>query len=72
MLTNQISNLILTITLAKADIINPSIFNHGNLRSILNELPVEVLISSLTEAYEIRILNPENIVHKLVAYLKLI
>lgn len=36
-LTNQISNLILPITLSKADIINPIIFDHDDLRFILNE-----------------------------------
>ena len=61
MLTNQILNLILTFTL---------IFYHDDLRSILNDHHVEVLITSLTEACKIKIVQFENIVHILVAYPK--
>lgn len=58
-LINQISNLILTITLAKANIIYPT---------ILNEHPIEVSIVSLSEASKIKVLQSENVVHILIAY----
>lgn len=67
-LINQISNLILTITLAKANIINPTIFEHNDLKAILNEHPLEIPIVSLTEASKIKVLQSENIIHILIAY----
>ena len=48
MLTIQITNLILTTTLAKTDIINLIIFDHDKLRSILNKHHVEVPTANLT------------------------
>lgn len=39
MITTEIQNLILTITLAKSGIVNPTIFNHNDLESLLHEHP---------------------------------
>lgn len=62
-LIGEISNLILTITLAKAVIINPTIFDHDDLKSIMNEHSVEIPIINLTEAFKVKELQFKNIVH---------
>ena len=68
MLINEIQNLMLTITLAKANIINPTIFDHDDLKSVLIEHPTEIPIVSLMEASSIKILQSENIVHVIIEY----
>lgn len=71
MLTTEIQNLILTITLARSGIVNPTIFDHNDLKSILNEHPPEVPIVNLMEASSIKVLQSENIVHVLITYPKI-
>jgi len=42
MLITEIQNLMLTVTHAKSTIINPTILNHDDLKSVLADHPTEV------------------------------
>jgi len=61
----------LTVTLAKANIINPAIFNQNDLKSVFVDHPTEVPIISLLEASNIRVLQSDSIIHVLIAYPKI-
>lgn len=65
MLFTKIQNLILTITLAKSNIVNPTILDHADLKSLVEQ---DTPIVSLIEAYRIRVLQSANIVQILIAY----
>jgi len=65
MLATEIQNLILTITLAKANIVNPTILNHADLSSLIEQ---NTPIVSLLEASKIRVLQSDSIIHILIAY----
>ena len=65
MLTTEIQNLILTITLAKSNIVNPTILDHADLKSLVEQ---DTPIVSLLEASRIRVLQSDDIVHVLIAY----
>ncbi|KPU81751.1 uncharacterized protein Dana_GF27280, partial [Drosophila ananassae] len=71
MLITEIQNLMLTVTLAKSNIINPAIFNHEDLKSVLVDHPTEVPVISLIEASNIKVLQSDNIIHVLIAYPKI-
>lgn len=66
-LNTEIQNLILTITLAKANIVNPTILDHADLKSLIEQ---DTPIVSLLEASKIKVLQSENIIHILIAYPK--
>lgn len=65
MLTIEIQNLILTITLAKSGIVNPTILNHADLNSLVKQ---DTPIVSLIEASKIRVLQSDDIIHILIAF----
>jgi len=65
MLTIEIQNLILTITLAKFGIVNPTILNHADLNSLVKQ---DTPIVSLIEASKIRVLQSDDIIHILIAF----
>nr|ABQ84941.1 env [Drosophila melanogaster] len=65
MLSTEIQNLILTITLAKSNIINPTILDHADLKPLVEQ---DTPIVSLIEASKIRVLQSENSIHILIAY----
>lgn len=67
MLFTEITNLILTITLAKANIVKPTILDHADLKSLVEQ---DTIIVSLIEASETRVLQSANIIHNLIAYPK--
>lgn len=67
-LISEIQNLMLSITLARSNIINPSIFDHDDLKSILSEHPTEVPIVNLMEVSNIKIFPSDNIVRILIDY----
>jgi len=69
-LITGIQNVMLTVTLAKANIINPAIFNQNDLMSVFVDHPTEVPIISLLEASNIRVLQSDSIIHVLIAYPK--
>nr|AAA28601.1 ORF3 [Drosophila virilis] len=66
-LNSEIQNLVLTITLAKASIVNPTILDHTDLKSLIEQ---DTPIVSLIEASKIKVLQSENIIHILIAYPK--
>lgn len=66
MLISEIHNLMLSITLAKSNIIDPSIFDHDDLKSILIEHPTEVPVVNLMEVSNIKIFQSDNIVRILI------
>jgi len=70
-LITEIQNVMLTVTLAKANIINPAIFNQNDLKSVFVDHPTEVPIISLLEASNIRVLKSDSIIHVLIAYPKI-
>jgi len=70
-LITEIQNVMLTVTLAKANIINPAIFNQNDLKSVFVDHPTEVPIISLLEASNIRVLQSDSIIHVLIAYPKI-
>jgi len=55
-LITEIQNVMLTVTLAKANIINPAIFNQNDFKSVFVDHPTEVPIISVLEASNIRVL----------------
>jgi len=65
MLFTEIQNLILTITLAKPKIVNPTILDHADLKSLVEQ---DTPIVSLLKASKIRVLQSANIIHILIAY----
>jgi len=70
-LITEIQNVMLTVTLAKANIINPAVFNQNDLKSVFVDHPTEVPIISLLEASNIRVLQSDSIIHVLIAYPKI-
>jgi len=58
----------ITITLAKNNIINPTIFNHNDLKAIFDEQLTEVPIVSLMDVSKIKILQNNVLVHVIVQY----
>lgn len=65
MLFTEIQNLILTITLAKSNIVNLTILDHGDLKSFVEQ---DTPIVSLIEPCRIRVLQSAHIIHILIAY----
>lgn len=65
MLFTEIQNLILTITLAKSNIVNLTILDHGDLKSFVEQ---DTPIVSLIEPCKIRVLQSAHIIHILIAY----
>jgi len=61
----------LTVTLAKANIISPAIFNHDDLKSVLVDHPTQVPFKSLLEASYIKVLQSDDIIQVLIAYPKI-
>jgi len=70
-LITEIQNVMLTVKLAKANIIKPAIVNHDDLKSVLVDHPTQVPIISLLEASNIKVLQSDNIIHVLIAYPKI-
>jgi len=70
MLITEIQNIMLTITLAKSNVINPTIFDHDDLKSIFTEQLTEVPIVSLMGVSNIKIFQSNSIIHILVEYPK--
>lgn len=68
MLITEIQNLILTITLAKSNIINPTIFDTNDLKSIFDNQLTEVPVVNLMEVSKIKILQSEDEIHMLIEY----
>jgi len=64
MLSTEIQNLILTITLAKY---YSTILDHADLKSLIEQ---DIPIVSLIEVSKIRVLQSENIIHILIAFPK--
>jgi len=60
----------LTITLAKNNMINPVIFNHNDLKSIFDEQLTEVPIVSLMDVSKINIFQYNIFIHVIVQYPK--
>jgi len=58
----------LTVTLAKNNIINPVIFNHNDLKSIFDEQLTEVPIVSLMVVSKIKIFQSNVFIHVIVQY----
>jgi len=53
--------------LAKSNIINPTIFNHDDLKSLV-EQALDIPVVSLLEVSNIKVFQSENIIHILIAY----
>jgi len=70
MLITEIQNLMLTITLAKSNIINPTIFDHNDLKSVFTEQLTDLPIVSLMEVSNIKIFQSDSIIHILIEYPK--
>lgn len=68
MLTTEIQNLMLTITLAKSNIINPAILDHEDLKSIFTEQLAEVPIVSLMAVSNIKIFQSNRVIHIIIEY----
>jgi len=66
-LITEIQNVMLTVTLSKANIINRAILNHDDLKSVLVDHPTQVPIISLLEASNIKVPQSDNIIHVLIA-----
>jgi len=70
MLISEIQNCMLTITLAKNNIISPSIFNHNDLKAIFDEQLTEVHIVSLMGVSKIKIFQSNFVIHIVEQYPK--
>jgi len=70
MLISEIQNCMLTITISKNNIINPTIFNHNDLKAIFDEQLTEVPIVSLMDVSKIKIFQSNFVVHIVVQYPK--
>lgn len=72
MLISEIEILMLTITLAKSKINNPSILNHNDLKIIFAEMLTEIPIVSIMEVASIIVFQSVDFLHLLIVYSNLV
>lgn len=68
MLITEIENLMLTITLAKAEIVNPAILDHADLESMFDKQLTGTTIANLLDILKIKVLQSSNKIHFIIEY----
>jgi len=71
MLMMELQNLMLAITLAKANIVNPNILDHSDLKSIWLEEPTNTPIGDLMSVASVKVLQSINTIHFIIKFPKI-
>ena len=60
----------LSVTLAKVVIVNPSILDSTDLKNIVNEHPMNITITDLMEVFQVKVLLNNNFLYFIIRYPK--
>lgn len=67
---SELETLMLSVTLAKVGIVNPSILDSSDLKNIVNEHPINITITDLMEVSQVKVLLNNNFLHFIIRYPK--
>lgn len=70
MLTLELQNVMIAVTLAKAKIVNPAIIDNNDLNTILNENLTDVSVAQLLSVASIKVLASSQIIHFIINFPK--
>lgn len=71
MLSMELQNLMLAVSLAKANIVSPNILDHADLKSIWLEEPTNTPIGDLMSVSSVKVLQSPNSLHFIIKFPKI-